>query len=230
MRVNKWGRLRIIRFLIVGWSLQSVHVLDRTEQMFRIVFEGGLLLLAFVFYSVNGDRANFRLIDYTFIFMAIHTLMFLFDSAILVGLRECFDFIKNPGINGTLSFLLLAKKLILATDAVECVLVYGSITRGMFHNRSDLDLRVIRKRDLWQSLHIMFIAVWLRAIAVWRYHIPLDLKVVDSMDYLKNEIRLDEKPIVIYCRSDFAVFNRGIDLEAVLSNPSMVLRPTRCHS
>lgn len=225
MRANKWGKLRIVRFLLIGWTFQAVHTLDLTEKLFRIVFEGVLFIL-FVLWYRKLTPSPLSWISYIAIFAILHTVVLLINGAGLDGLRECFEFIKNPGIEGIISYLLIVRKLIVPGDAAECILVYGSMTRNMFHDRSDLDVRIIRRTGIWRSLYIMLLAIGLRAIAAWLYHIPLDLKVVDSMDYLKAEMRSDEKPIVVYCRPGFEIFNRGVDLTEVCRNPSVVLRPS----
>ena len=104
---------------------------------------------------------------------------------------------------------------------IEAVLVYGSMSRRMFHNRSDLDIRI------WQdgfSLKTFFMVQKYRFIGIWKYRIPLDLKLVDSMEYLKREMRSDEKAIVGYSKDDKPVYNSGFTLSDIKANPSEYLR------
>jgi hypothetical protein len=50
MRTHNWVKCRTVRFVIVGWTLQAVHVLDRTEKLFHIAFEGLLFVVSSVLY------------------------------------------------------------------------------------------------------------------------------------------------------------------------------------
>lgn len=34
-----WGKLLVVRWLVVSWTLQAIHVLDKREQVFRIILE-----------------------------------------------------------------------------------------------------------------------------------------------------------------------------------------------
>ena len=54
--------------------------------------------------------------------------------------------------------------------------------------------------------------------------VPVDLQVVDSMDFLKKQMREDEKPIVIYQREGFDIYNSGLSFNEVKKNSSLVLK------
>jgi hypothetical protein len=54
--------------------------------------------------------------------------------------------------------------------------------------------------------------------------IPVDYQVVDSMSFLKRQMRDDEHPVIAYRRQGFFVENEGLDLSTILANPSSVLK------
>ena len=35
----KWGKYLLVRWIMVSWILQAVHVLDKSERIFRIFLE-----------------------------------------------------------------------------------------------------------------------------------------------------------------------------------------------
>ena len=90
----------------------------------------------------------------------------------------------------------------------------------MYHDRSDLDLRVLQEGI---SLKVFWQIQKLRFIGIWRYKIPLDLKLVDSIEYLIDEMREDEKPIVIY-KAEQYIYNEGASFSSLKDNPKDFLK------
>jgi predicted nucleotidyltransferase len=116
------------------------------------------------------------------------------------------------------------QRLLAKVDCAEAILVYGSLCRKRFHDKSDLDLRIIRRKGVIQTLNLFFICIWLRTIGVWFFNIPLDLKMIDNLHFLEKEMRYDEKPIVIFCRDSFEICNRGVEFKVLKENPKSFLR------
>ena len=42
---RNWGKLLFLRWISVGWTLQGVHSLDRTEKLIRIIFEAAIIAI-----------------------------------------------------------------------------------------------------------------------------------------------------------------------------------------
>lgn len=59
----------------------------------------------------------------------------------------------------------------------------------------------------------------MRAVGIWKYKIPMDLKIVDSQDYLRKEMREDEHPIIAYNKYDSFYDMKGDSYEALKANP-----------
>jgi len=216
-----WGRYLLFRWLPVSWTLQAIHTLDKTEKYLRLSFELIILSLCLLILAIF-NLANFTSAIISIV--AIHTLFWLFDSSAYVGLRECFGFIRNSGIVVAISYLNYVKWLLTKVDCSEAILVYGSLCRKKFHDKSDLDLRIIRRSGAMRTVKLFFICIWLRTIGVWFFNIPLDLKIVDNLHFLEKEMRDDEKPIVIFCRDSFEICNRGVEFKALKANPISFLR------
>lgn len=213
-----WGNLLFFRWLAASWLLHGVHVFDKTEKSLYILFE---LLITAVCFGVAYLADCRHWWAYLIIFCVIHTITWLTDSHWLVGFREVDKHFKGRGIVSTLNYIERVGKEFAHDPNVEAVLVYGSMSRRMYHERSDLDIRI------WQSKASLktFLKVQkYRFIGIWKYRIPLDLKLVDSMDYLKQEMRPDEKAIVAYSRGDKPVWNQGFSLAEIQSAPETFLR------
>lgn len=212
-----WGNLLFFRWFAASWLLHGVHVLDKTEKFLYVFFETLLIAVVFgIMYAVGCPWWA-----YGVAFIVIHTLTWLMDSHWLVGFREVDKKFCSKGIAATLEYIEIVSNVFSGLPDVEAVLVYGSMSRRMFHNRSDLDIRI------WQSgfsLKAFFMVQKYRFIGIWKYRIPLDLKLVDSMEYLKKEMRSDEKAIVGYSKGGKPVYNSGFTLSDIKADPSEFLR------
>ena len=209
-----WGKLLFIRWIIISWVLQAVHVLDKRERIFRIFLELLFLFPTIVIYALIDIDSIIYAIVY---FILVHTLFYLFNSSWLVGYREVNKKFKGKGIQSIIDFSNYVKEDIKYCDN-NAVLLYGSLPRKKYHNRSDLDIRIIRSSN--NNVKLFFKAIKYRAVGIWKYKIPVDLKVVDSMDYLKKEMRDDEHPIVISEKDSFQVFNAGASFESLEKRPN----------
>lgn len=218
----KEGRFRSIRNLPVGWVLQILHSTDRTERRVRIGTEalltGGLwFALGAMGFLLDGT------VRFWGVFVAIHSISWFFIGNFWVYMLDSFLWVKNPGIEGVLKYVDFVRRKFVNNDLSEAVLIYGSMCRGMFHGRSDLDLRIIRRPGVLAGLRAVFVGFAVRVPAAMK-KIPVDLQVVDSLEFLRRQMRSDERPIVVFLRPGFAIDNPGLDYEQVLANPSLVLR------
>lgn len=213
-----WGNLLFFRWLVASWLLHGVHVFDKTEKRLYVLFELLIIFLCFLTAYLTGCRQWWA---YLLIFCVIHTITWLADSHWLVGFREVDKHFKGRGINSTLNYIDRVGKTFSKDPNVEAVLVYGSMSRRMYHERSDLDIRIWQNKP---SLKTFFNVQKYRFIGIWKYKIPLDLKLVDSMKYLKREMRLDEKAIVAYSKDGKPVWNAGFTLTEIQSAPESFLR------
>lgn len=148
--------------------------------------------------------------------------MWLLDGNFWVCMLDSFDQVKNPGIRKIISYVKLSRRLFLLVDTCDAILIYGSMCRSKFHNRSDLDLRILRRKDLWSGYFCLPIALFLRIYSFFTI-LPVDLQVVDTIEFLNRQMREDELPIVVYLRNGFQLDAPGRSFDGVEKNPSSVL-------
>lgn len=95
--------------------------------------------------------------------------------------------------------------------------------RAQFHIRSDLDLRIIRRRDSRKGYIALFVSLILKIYSFFVI-LPVDLQVVDSVDFLNKQMRIDEKPIIVFKRQHINVVETGLKYVDILRNPNIVLK------
>jgi predicted nucleotidyltransferase len=81
-------------------------------------------------------------------------------------------------------------------QAILCIAVFGSLSRGKFHQHSDLDIRIIRKNGFKNGIMATAFIIKERMIAQ-KQSIPLEVLLGDSISFLKK-MRKDEPPVIIY--------------------------------
>ena len=217
----KQGKYRAIRNLSIGWITHAIHSTDYSEKIFRIIIEMVLMLglFTYIYYWSAFERDITASAIVAFILS--HTIMWLLDGNFWVYVLDSFHWMKNPGINKIVSYVKLCRKLFQLADLSEAILIYGSMCRGEFHNKSDLDLRIVRRSDSWLGVLCLPIALFLRAVSFFII-LPVDLQVSDSFEFLDRQMRNDEIPIVVYVRDSFrfrASKNTFLEIE---KNPSSV--------
>jgi hypothetical protein len=218
----KQGKYRAIRNITVGWVTHAIHSTDFSERLFRIVIEILLFLLCFTLVINWEPFKTDILISAAVSIIVCHTIMWLFDGNFWIYMLDSFYWVRNPGINRILSYVRMCRRILKIADLSNAILIYGSMCRAEFHNRSDLDLRVIRRTDSWLGILCLPIAFFLRIISFFIL-LPVDLQVVDSMGFINEQMRKDEFPIVVYLRNGFSLKSIGKKFSDIENNPSSVL-------
>lgn len=221
-RMMKEGRFRAIRNLPVGWVLQILHSTDRAERWIRIGTEA-LLMGCLWFLLGSIDFLQDGTVRLLWAFVIVHSASWFFIGNFWVYMLDSFLWVKNPGIEGVLKYVDFVRRTFVRSAQSDAILIYGSMCRGAFHGRSDLDLRIIRRPGVLAGLRAVFIGFAVRVPAAIQ-KIPVDLQVVDSLEFLKKQMRSDEHPIIVFLRPGFKIDKPGLDYEQVSANPSQVLR------
>ncbi len=217
----KAGKYRAFRNIPVGWLTQAIHSTDRSERTFRIVIE--LLSLGLLLFLMQSLFSPYTLVSCLIVVMINHTLMWFLTGNFWVYMLDSFLWVKNGGVHEIIRFTQFIKKTFTRIDCVDAILIYGSMCRNQLHIRSDLDLRVVRRVDGWKGLLALPIGFVVRAYSFF-IRMPVDLEVVDSMEFLGRQMRDDEKPLIVYVREGFVVHNPGRDFAEVVDDPSTVLK------
>jgi predicted nucleotidyltransferase len=222
---SRWGRFVLFRNLLVGWLTHSLQDRDRSEVVFHLLIEGTLLLalsvLLFFLFPPSGVGALTLTIAGAF--LLAHTIMFIADGQLHCYLHEAIESMQNAGVDEAINYMGKVKQTYSDSDAIDAVLVYGSFCRRQFRLRSDLDIRVVRRPGAWYFLKSIIPAFKLRYCSVFR-RLPTDLLVVDSMDFVRRQMRKDEFPVVLVLRDGFAVPEAGLNLEDIAADPTIVMR------
>ena len=217
-----WGKFLFLRWLPISWTLQAVHVLDKKEMVFLIVLE--LIPIAvIVWLAVVGVFSWWAALG---AFVVLHTLFWLFNSTWLVGFREFYTGFKGKGILSVIDFVDWSMEELKDCGNISAIAIYGSICRHKYHDRSDFDLRIVQERSY---LKTYFKMIKLRAVAIWKYRIPIDLKLVDSVDFLKEEMREDEHPIIPFNKYNTFYDMKGDLYDDLKQHPMKYLRDNYYH-
>jgi len=217
----KQGRYRAIRNLCIGWITHAIHSTDYSERIFRIIIEILLMLVLLIYFYYWSPFQRDIIASAIVAFIVSHTIMWLLDGNFWVYVLDSFDWMKNPGIDKIVSYVKLCRKLFQLGDLTEAILIFGSMSRGEFHNKSDLDLRIVRRKDSILGILCLPVALFLRALSFFMV-LPVDLQVSDSFNFLDRQMRKDEIPIVVYTRDSFRFRESKNNFCEIEKNPSSV--------
>jgi len=215
--MKKTGKGRTYRNVAIGWITHSLHSTDVSEMAFRAGIEGVALALTCVFYRHWLTNSLWKPLLAAGI--TVHTVLWLLDGNFWVYLRP-----KNPGLPRIIRFLEQVRSAFLRFPASEAILVYGSMCRRQFHDRSDLDLRVIRRKSSIWGLYALALGFLFRSYSFF-LRLPVDLQVVDSLEFLDRQMRADEHPILLFTSGALRL-NPSMSFDELVKNPSFVLRRT----
>jgi predicted nucleotidyltransferase len=197
-RKGKWpwkkGRWRAFRNIPIFWVHQRTTHLDPSELAFHITLNltgTGLLFLLFSGLPVL-ESPWWRL---AVAFVIVRTASWMLNDHFWGGLQVSFPFVWNRGLASFTGYMAGAAKRLQKTEAVTACYVYGSLVRGEFHRKSDLDMLYVRRPGFSNALRATSFAARERVIAFFT-RVPLDLYVGDSIQSLQR-YRADEPPLVL---------------------------------
>jgi len=222
LKWDKNSNYRFLRNIPVSWIHQAINSHDRTELLFRI----GIETIGFtIIFFITNSFSNTKIFPLAVSMISIHTIFWVFNDGLFVVMIVSFSFLTNGGLQKNLFFLKYIKEIFKRADCAEAILIYGSMSRNQFHSRSDIDLRILRKTEILPSLKCMILAVWLRTLAAIKL-IPLDLLIVDSMEFLNRQMREDEQPIIVLKADKYSnpKLKSSRNFSDLLKNPEILLR------
>jgi predicted nucleotidyltransferase len=215
----KIGKYRALRNIPTGWLLQAIHSTGRSEMLFRLSVEA--VLLVGLLGIVSTLFGNISSLEILLCFVIVHTLMWFLTGNFWVYVLDSFDCMVNPGLKRILWFVHLSDRMFQRFNCVQAILIYGSMCRSQFHRRSDLDLRIIRATG-FRGIIALVLGFMLRAYSFF-FLLPVDLQVVDSISFLRRQMRADEKPIRVFLRSGLEM-ETGLTFDEICQTPEIVLR------
>lgn len=106
-----------------------------------------------------------------------------------------FPNLRNPGEKATCHYLNAMAERLKNIEAVSGIMIFGSVSRKQWHERSDLDMRLLRRKGFWNGIIANIILFREKVIALF-YRQPLDIYLADDIKFLKK-MRDDEKPVFL---------------------------------
>lgn len=179
------------KLIVIGinWIFQGILYMDRTERIFKILFDVTLTL-------IFGNILSYLIPIYVSILLGFtisHTINWLFNNN-LFGLFKTFGNIRTPKEKFE-EYLERLKQNVEKEASIVWAGVYGSLVRGEFKETSDLDVRLIRKPGLINGVKACIFVMRERSWATFN-RFPLDIYVGDNFEFLKK-MREEENPLVL---------------------------------
>lgn len=184
--------------IIKQWIHQGFTYLDHTERFYRIIWELIPFSIAMtILLSMDKISITSSII---ISFIIAHTLNWVFNYNFWTCLDFTFPRILNPGNDQTIEYLKKMQIRLSKKKYITGCMIYGSVSRHVWHNKSDLDMRIMGKKGVLNGFKIYWTVFIERLIAV-REKQPLDLYQADSIKFL-NRMREDEFPIFLIFRDE----------------------------
>lgn len=180
-----------------NWLHQALTYMDVGEMYSKIIIEAIEVFLVFILLDDYVDNIYMNVILSFFI---VHTWNWVTNGLFWAVIIFTFPQLRNPGADKTVIYLNNMKQRLQGSSSIAGLTLYGSITRNAWHDRSDIDLRIIRNKGFSNLIKSVYITMRERFIA-FLYMQPMDLYLADSVDFL-GKLRSDEVPVILIKRSD----------------------------
>jgi predicted nucleotidyltransferase len=178
-----------------GWAHQSFFYLDRTQRVSRVILEiVPPMFLAWLIGGIAGIRLS-NLWLWCSCLLIVHTLNWVLNSNWWAGVLFAFPHLRNRGDRATCAYLNQMADRLKRDRSISGVMIFGSISRGQWHERSDLDVRLLRRRGLSHAVGGVLVLLRERWIALVSRQ-PLDVYLADGIAFLKR-MRPDEPPLFL---------------------------------
>jgi len=178
-----------------GWAHQSFFYLDRTQRIGRVVFEVAPTVLFAVLIGKFGGVPLTNVWLWCGSLLLAHTLNWVFNGNWWAGLLFAFPGLRNRGDRATCDYLNRMADRLRRDRSIAGAMLFGSAARGQWHERSDLDLRLLRRRGLGNGIAGVLVLSRERWIALWAGQ-PVDIYLADGIAFLRR-MRRDETPLFL---------------------------------
>jgi predicted nucleotidyltransferase len=178
---------------IRNWIHQGFFYLDRTEMFYRIVWE--LILFSICFYLLSEFLNVGEIGSIVLSALVSHTLNWIFNDNFWACMIFTFPNLLNPGQDNTIKYLKNLQTRLDKANYIGGGMIYGSLSRGEWRKKSDLDIRILRKSGVLNGLYGYVFVFKERIIALFNKQ-PLDIYLADSIKFLKK-MRIDEHPVFL---------------------------------
>ncbi len=178
-----------------GWAHQGFFYLDRTQRLGRVVFEIVPTVIIAGLVSMAGKVPLSSVGLWIASLMVAHTLNWVFNGNWWAGMLFTFPGLRNPGERATCDYLERMADRLANDRAISGVMIFGSVCRGQWHDRSDLDMRLLRRPGWRHGMAGVLVLSRERLLALFARQ-PLDIYLADDIPFLRK-MRRDEQPIFL---------------------------------
>lgn len=176
--------------LLRNWAHQGFFYLDKTEMFYRVLWEIIPIIILTSIINIHN-----KLLSIAVVTIIVHTYNWIANDNFWAVFIHSLPNQKNPGEIATIDYLAKMQKRLRDSNTISAVLIYGSVTRNKWHERSDIDIRFFRQKGVFNGFISYLILRRERLIALLNKQ-PLDAYVADDVKFLKK-MRDDEFPILL---------------------------------
>ncbi len=184
--------------LIKNWIHQGLLYMDRSEQIFKLLTEAIEFLVVFALLYFSGQHRMSITGICVASFIIVHSYNWVTNNLFWSIVMFAFPKLKNRGMKQTVQYLRNMADRLRENDSITGLALYGSISRRQWHDRSDLDLRLLRAPGFINMLRANLVMMKERFIA-FLLRQPTDIFLADDVAFLAK-MRSDEKPVLLIKR------------------------------
>lgn len=184
--------------LIKNWIHQGLLYMDKGEQSFKIFTEMVEVLLLFKFLSEFAQSVESVAGVAMISFVIVHTFNWVTNNLFWSIVMFAFPNLKNRGMEQTILYLKNMADRLRANKSITGMALYGSISRGQWHSRSDLDIRLLRAPGFLNLIRANLVMMRERFFA-FLLRQPTDIFLADGVKFL-SKMRSDEIPVLLIKR------------------------------
>lgn len=181
--------------ILTNWMHQGISYMDTSEVSIRIVVE--FIEFCMIYYLISKIIFDsFWVLASSF--FVVHTFNWMTNGNFWALIIFASPNLTNPGESATRSYLNKMRNRLKKHESISGIMIFGSISRKVWHNRSDIDMRFLRKSGLKNILLSNMLTMRERFLA-FVHRQPLDLFLSDDIGSLRK-MRDDEKPVFLLKR------------------------------
>ena len=184
--------------LVKNWIHQGFLYMDRSEMIFKFLTEASEFLLVCVLLHWFSQQTMSIAYITVISFIVVHTFNWITNNLFWSIVIFAFPNLKNRGREQTVKYLKNMANRLRGNESITGMALYGSITRKQWHERSDLDIRLLRSSGFLNAIHANLIMMRERFIA-FLLRQPTDIFLADDISFLLK-MRSDEKPLFLIKR------------------------------
>ncbi len=182
-----------------NWLHQAVTYMDKGERAFRLTVELAEFALVWaVLRLIVSLDAGFTWAYPVLAALVVHTFNWITNGNIWALLLFSFPSLLNKGEAETCAYLNAMGARLEGERSVAGLAIFGSAARSEWHNRSDIDMRIVRRPGTLNLIRAASVTVRERWLALLARQ-PLDLYLADDVAFLRL-MRADEPPIFLIKR------------------------------